>query len=153
MSTPESIPDRNAAHASLESAWAAMRFAVEPGRFCLVGFDEPPGPAELALLEDPPGQLIREGGETTVLARESHLEELTARHPQASVERDLVWIRFEAPMAWELVGFLARVSAALAEGGVPIGAVCGFSRDHLFVASEHLPRAEAILARLFPRTR
>jgi hypothetical protein len=52
-------------------------------------------------------------------------------------------------MAWELVGFLALVSGALASAGVPIGAVCGFSRDHLFVARPFLPATLRTLERLF----
>ena len=48
-------------------------------------------------------------------------------------------------MSWDVVGFLARVTSALAEGGVPLGAICGFDRDHLFLDERHLERARAIL--------
>ena len=77
---------------------------------------------------------------------------LLARHPGAQVERGLVWIRFEAAMGWEVVGFLARVSGALSAAGVPIGAVCGYSRDSLFVAEAHLERTHEILLELFPES-
>ena len=53
-------------------------------------------------------------------------------------------------MNWDLVGFLALVAGKLAEAGVPIGAVCGFSRDHLFVAERFLERTRAVLTTLFP---
>ena len=66
------------------------------------------------------------------------------------VERGLVWIRFDAPMGWEVVGFLALVTGRLAEAGVPIGAVCSFSRDHLFVAESYLERTREVLGGLFP---
>ena len=140
-------------HSDLEQAWAAMRFEVLEGRFCLLGSPDEPTAEDLELLSDPPAQLIREGGETTVLAAERHLEGLRERHPRGRFETDLVWVRFEAPMAWDLVGFLARVSGALAAAGVPIGAVCGFSRDHLFVAASHLAEVERVLGGLFDRVR
>ena len=130
---------------TLDEALAAMTWSVEPGRFALIGFAEPPEPADLAALE-PPGQIVREADETTLLVRAERAGEVLARHPGARVERDLAWIRFEAAMGWEVVGFLARVSGALAAAGVPIGAVCGFSRDHLFVAGRHLADARAALA-------
>ena len=53
-------------------------------------------------------------------------------------------------MTWELVGFLALVTSRLAQAGVPLGAVCGYSRDHLFVARCHAERARGILRELFP---
>ena len=126
-----------------------MRWRVEPAPFALAGFAAPPTERDLACLADPPAQVVREGGETTVLARLAFVEALLARHPGARCERPLAWIRFELPMAWELVGFLARVTGALAAAGVPLGAVCGYSRDHLFVPEAHLPAARAALTRQF----
>lgn len=127
-----------------------MSFRLEPGRFALLGFPEAPDAIDLAALDEPPGQLVREAGETTLLVRQERVAELRRRHPAARVESGLRWIRFEAAMGWEVVGFLARVTDRLAAAGVPIGAVCGFSRDHLFVAEQHLPRALAALRELFP---
>jgi hypothetical protein len=146
---PEEFP--NSPARDLEEALARMRFRLEGGRFWLLGFTEDPLPEDLAALTgSAAGQLIREGGETTLLLCEQAARAAHGRHPGARVERDLVWIRFEAPMGWELVGFLARVTTHLAAAGVPLGAVCGYSRDHLFVAARHLERARAALAELFP---
>lgn len=126
----------------LAEALARMRWSLEPGRFALLGFDEAPDAEDLALLAgDAPGQLVVEGGETTLLLPEARVDTLLARRPDARVERDLCWIRFEADMGWEVVGFLAHVTTALASAGVPLGAVCGYSRDHLFVAARHLEAA------------
>jgi len=127
-----------------------MSWRCEPGRFALVGFAGPPDAADLAQLA-PPAQLIHEVDETTMLVREEQLAALLARRPAARVERELVWIRFDAPMAWDVVGFLARVTGALAAAGVPLGAVCGYSRDHLFVAERWLAPATRALGRLLPR--
>jgi hypothetical protein len=127
-----------------------MTFRVVPGDWVVVGFDGPPGPEDLAALEAPPAQLVREDEETTLLVRASFAPGILARHPGARIERDLAWVRFDAPMDWSVVGFLARVTGELASAGVPLGAVCGYSRDHLFVSRRHLDAARAALGRLFP---
>lgn len=144
-STPLPEPGRG-----LEEVLRRMRWRREPGRFGLLGFPEPPGAAALALLVGSgPAQVIREGEETTVLAPLDALEPVRAAHPQAECEQPLVWVRFELPMAWDLVGFLAHVTAALAEAEVPVGAVCGYSRDHLFLAADAWPRARRALEERF----
>ena len=135
---------------TLDEALAAMSFEVEDGRFALCGFAREPGPAELELLEGAPGQITREGGETSLLISARRLPELLVLHPNAEVEEGLVWIRFRAAMGWEVVGFLAKVTGALAEAGIPLGAVCGFSRDHLFVHEKYLERSLGVLGALFP---
>jgi hypothetical protein len=134
----------------LQEALTRMSWSLEPDTFALVGFDDPPSPSDLACLARPPAQVVRENGETTILLRQSDAADVIARHPTARVETDLAWIRFTTPMSWEVVGFLARVTGALAAAGVPLGAVCGFSRDHLFIARKHLPTARGVLERLFP---
>ena len=126
-----------------------MCFVVEPGEFCLLGFPEPPLALDLADLGQP-SQLVLEAGETSILLGAGAAEAILGRHTGAKVERGLRWIRFEAPMGWELVGFLAKVSGELAAAGVPIGAVCGYSRDHLFVANKYLERVRKVLGALFP---
>jgi hypothetical protein len=136
---------------SLDQALQAMSWEVLDGTFCLVGMEQAPDAEDLALTALEPAQLVREGGETTLLVGDEHAEGLLARHPGARAERDLCWVRFQLPMAWELVGFLALVTGRLAEAGVPLGAVCGYSRDHLFVARAHLPRTVEVLSELFPR--
>ncbi|MFN0006361.1 MAG: hypothetical protein ACKVXR_00510 [Planctomycetota bacterium] len=126
-----------------------MTFTVEHDEFHLIGFPEAPAREDFGALEDPPAQIIRESDETTILVRAEAAVEILARHPGARVERDLAWIRFETPMAWELVGFLALVTGELGRAGVPIGAVCGYRRDHLFVARRFLPAARKALESLF----
>jgi hypothetical protein len=137
---------------NLSSALAQMTFEVFPERFVLIGLAAPPAAEDLALLGEGPGQLVREGGETTWLLEESAAHDLLSRHPSARRESDLVWVRFTAPMGWEVVGFLAKVTGSLAAAGVPLGAVCGFSRDHLFLHERYLPQSLAVLRGLFPET-
>ena len=147
---PSPVPPRPAN--SLATALRRMSWEVEPGSFALVAFHGPPRPEDLGALEGAgPAQVVREGGETTLLVRADLLAPILARHPGAQVQPDLCWIRFRTPMGWDVVGFLALVSRALADAGVPLGAVCGYSRDHVFIARVHLARASAALAELFPQ--
>ena len=150
MGFPETKQGARDASADLEHIRNVMRWEVLDLEFALLGFDEPPVEADLALLGEGPAQVIREGGETTLLVRARNVDALLARHPGARVQRELAWIRFLAPMGWEVVGFLALVTERLARAGVPLGAVCGYSRDHLFIARPYLARAREVLSELFP---
>lgn len=132
----------------LAQARAAMTWRVAPGRFALLGFAEAPQPEDCEAIGET-GQLIREGGETSLLVESSRVPDLQRRHPDARVETDLAWIRFEGAMEWELVGFLALVTGELAAAEVPLGAICGYSRDHLFVAERYLETTRSVLTRLF----
>lgn len=129
---------------NLDEAMASMRWVLEPGQFILVGLERLPDSGDYELL-DPPAQIIVEQGETTLLVAARHEPEIIRRDPAARIERGLVWIRFEQTMGWEVVGFLARITTALANGGVPLGAVCGFSRDHLFINENYMAQARLIL--------
>ncbi len=143
-------PSGEAPARSLSEALSQMTWRVEPGRFALVGFEGGPRVEDLALLGRAPAQIVREPEGTTLLVHEDAVEGVLERHSGAKLERSLAWIRFSAAMDWELVGFLAHVTGALAEAGVPVGCVCSFDRDHLFVAEVHLARAVEVLKGLFP---
>ncbi|MDW8172582.1 MAG: ACT domain-containing protein [Anaerolineae bacterium] len=49
------------------------------------------------------------------------------------------------------VGFLAYVSAALAQAGIPVMAYSSFQRDHLLVAENHFDQAMQVLQTLQQR--
>ncbi len=57
-------------------------------------------------------------------------------------------LTFEMVLPFELVGFLATVSAAFAEEEIPIFAVSAYSTDHLFVREKDLPKAKKKLRTL-----
>ncbi len=120
-------------------------------RFALVGFGEPPTSRAIEVaLGDVGGQIIREGGETTLLVPMAALPEVLACHPGARTELDFLAYRFESPMDWDVVGFLALVTRRLAESGVPVCALCAFSRDYVLVAEKYGHRTSLALAELFP---
>ncbi len=120
---------------TLAEALQRTEAGLLPGAVGVVGL-APGAPDTAALLEGPaPRQVIVEAEEVTALLPWDEAQEVAER-VGAPLEGPFAWLRFETPMAWELVGFLARVTGALAEAGVSLGAVCGYSRDHLFVPWE-----------------
>jgi uncharacterized protein len=54
-------------------------------------------------------------------------------------------ITLDVVLPFDVVGFLAAVSAALAQHNISIYALSAFSRDHILVRAEDLPRAVAVL--------
>ena len=57
-------------------------------------------------------------------------------------------LTFDMVLPFELVGFLATVSNAFAEEGIPIFAVSAYSTDHIFVKEKDLPKAKGKLRTL-----
>lgn len=129
---------------TLEEALQRTRAVLLPGAFGVVGL--PPGAGlDLGrlLAGPPPRQVVHEVDEVTFLGPWEEAQALGG-----AVAGPFAWLRFETPMAWELVGFLGAVTAALAGEGISLGAVCGYSRDHLFVPWDRRLDALAALARL-----
>lgn len=54
-------------------------------------------------------------------------------------------LTFAPALPWNLVGFLARVTAVLAEAGIPLGAVAAYDRDHLFLRASLAERTAELL--------
>lgn len=98
----------------------------------------------------PPGPLPPNGAEPIALVRESEgltlvLERQSARRlglPEAFVCRQ---ITLAAPTDLNSVGILARVTAALAEAGIPVNPVAGYYHDHLFVPVDRADEAMRVL--------
>jgi uncharacterized protein len=100
----------------------------------------------LARVTAPFMQLITEPDVLTLLLPQSDWWVLKPAFPHARVQAPFRVISFDLELPNDLVGFLAVASRALAEAGVPILAICGYSKDHILVREEHLERALAALA-------
>jgi hypothetical protein len=61
------------------------------------------------------------------------------------VETGWACLEVQGPLAFELTGILAGISAPLAAAGVPIFVVSTFDTDYVLVHSVHLERAVAAL--------
>lgn len=87
---------------------------------------------------------VRDGDEITVVLDQARLEE----EGLIRVERDWKMFTFEASLSFDLVGFLATVSTALAEEGVSLFVISAYSTDHFLVKASHLEKAIHALQRL-----
>jgi hypothetical protein len=107
----------------------------------------------LKLLENPelsprgsaPFMILRDALEVTLLIDE--IDYGTIRHAvrNAKIEGGFRLVTFNIELDWEVIGYLALISKILAEAQIPIGAVSAFSRDHLLIKQEHLPKALKVL--------
>jgi hypothetical protein len=85
--------------------------------------------------------VIDDGNEITVVVERSKLREKNV----LQVETDWRLLTFDVVLPFDTIGFLAKVSGALADAKVPILVFSGFSTDHLLVREKDLT---ATLAKL-----
>lgn len=80
---------------------------------------------------------IDDGAETTVVA------ESDAYDPDDAIAVEDGWrvLTFDVVLPFDLVGFLARVTAELADAGVPVFALSAYSTDHVLVKTDDLDAA------------
>ena len=92
---------------------------------------------------------IADKDEMSLLLRADVVEEFAKRLRSAEIS-ELVYrqITFEAQLQPTLVGFIAKISQALAEADIPILAYAAYSRDHIFVPREQFDAAINALAAL-----
>ena len=68
--------------------------------------------------------------------------------PGATEEPGYRLITLEVRLDWNVIGYLAAVTRALADAGVPVGVLSSFYYDHLLVRDDLLEKAEAALQHL-----
>jgi len=88
--------------------------------------------------------VIRDRKETTCLVEEP----VTAGRNLLAVDTGWKVITFDMALPFSLVGFLAKVSAALAGAGISICALSAYSTDHILVKSWDLEKALSTLEKL-----
>lgn len=132
----------------LEKILAATELTIRPEEFVLAGIDPAQRQQVEADLAHLPGaffQYTAEAEVLTLLVTAADWAQIGPNYPQAKVEGPLAVFSFTMAMDWEVVGFLAAVSGVLAAHRIPLGAVCGYYRDHLFIAQKYARQAEAAL--------
>jgi hypothetical protein len=117
----------------IDSVITSSPVAVHEGRFVIARCDTPPPGTHFALTTD--------RNETTVVAAESEAGGLKARERREGYR--LIEIRVS--VAFEAVGFLARLTTAVAAAGVDVYVVSTWSCDYLLVAEPDLPAAVTAL--------
>jgi len=123
---------------------------VAPGTFFLVSlrFED-----WLKLLENPelspretsPFMLLRDAHEVTLLLDEVDYSRIRYAIRDAKVVGNFRLVTFNLELDWNVVGYFALIAKILAEAEIPIGAISAFSRDHLLVKQEDLPKALKVL--------
>ncbi|NOY11351.1 MAG: ACT domain-containing protein [Archaeoglobi archaeon] len=83
-------------------------------------------------------------GKLTLILPEKHLKDLEF----SEVEKGFRLITFRTKLPFDTVGFIAKVSSALAQEGIPILVLSSFSTDHILVRNEHVERAVEILEKV-----
>jgi len=122
------------------------RVEVQPETFYLVGMShkdwsrllEQP---ELSPRAESVFMLLRDTRETTLLIEETDWRAMRHAVRDARVEGDFRLLTFDVELDWNVVGFLARVTEILAEANVTVGALSSFSRDHVLIKQDDLPRS------------
>jgi hypothetical protein len=128
----------------------SARVEVAPETYVLVGLRH----ADWArLLENPElspraesnFMLLRDPFEVTLLVEESDWRAMRHAARDARVEAGFRLVTLDVELGWDVVGFLAHVSAILAAASVPVGALSAFSRDHLLIKQDELGKALRVL--------
>jgi len=85
--------------------------------------------------------LLRDGREVTLLLEEDDWRAMRHAARAARWEGGFRLLTLDIQLGWDVVGFLARVTEILAAEGIAVGALSAFSRDHLLVKQDDLPKA------------
>jgi hypothetical protein len=103
----------------------------------------------LAEVGEPFAALLVDKDEVTLVLTTGDLEDFGRRLPGHTASADSYrLITFDVELEPTLVGFMAKVSAALASAGVSILPFAAFSRDHLLVPAEQFSTAWDALKKL-----
>jgi uncharacterized protein len=91
---------------------------------------------------------IIDNNENTVIIEDFKLD----KKDIIKIERGWKIITFKAILEFDLVGFLAKISTALAKKNISIFAISAYSSDHILIKKEDLNKALKALDRLGIKT-
>ena len=126
------------------------RIEVAPATYVLVGLRhhdwnnllrEP----ELSPSVDVPFLIFRDPYEVTLLLETQEWQRMKHAVRDAKVVENYRLLTLDQELPWTTVGYLARVAEILAAAQISIGALSSFSRDHLLIKQDDLPRALRVL--------
>ncbi|MDT5261027.1 MAG: uncharacterized protein QOC61_31 [Acidobacteriota bacterium] len=89
--------------------------------------------------------LLRDRFEVTLLLEEADWRSMRHATRDARVESGFRLVTLDIELAWNVVGFLARVTEILSGAGISVGALSAFSRDHLLIKQDDLGKALRVL--------
>ena len=100
---------------------------------------------ELSPRADAPFMILRDQHEVTLLIEEDDWARIRHAAREAQVERGFRLVTLDIALPWNTVGYLARVTALLADAGISVGALTAYSRDHLLIKQDDLGKAMRVL--------
>jgi hypothetical protein len=123
---------------------------VSPALYFLVGMRHEDW---LRLLENPelsprgdaPFMVLRDEHEVTLMLDETDWRAMRHAARDARVEGSFRLVTLDLELDWNVVGYLARVTAILSGAGISVGALSAFSRDHLLIKQDDLGQALRVL--------
>jgi len=92
-----------------------------------------------------PFMIFRDKWEVTLLLDEVDFKTIRYAIREAKTRGNFRLLSFDIELDFDTVGFLAQVSKILAEANISIVALSAFSRDHLLIKQEDLPKALKVL--------
>ncbi len=92
-----------------------------------------------------PFMIFRDKWEVTLLLDEIDFGTLRHAIRDAKTEGAFRLLTFDTELDFNVVGYLAEVSRILAEADISIVALSAFSRDHILIKQEDLPRALKVI--------
>lgn len=137
---------------TVEQALRQARFVTDSQEYRLLRL--PPGAITaaagvLAEIGEPFSAVLADQHEVTLIVPAEAVEDFAHRLPGYQVSEPVYrLITLDVVLEHSLVGFMARVAAALAAAQISVMPYAAFSRDHLLVAAPDLDRALAALNRL-----
>ena len=81
--------------------------------------------------------VIKDKNETTVIIDQTKFRDKDA----IEIERNWKILTFDMVLPFKLVGFLSKVSKALADENISIFAISAYSTDHILIKEKDLPKA------------
>ena len=141
-------------NAQLRAILSQAHWQVRPERFVVVGLEPREQILVVQLLSRVTSAFIQflvEPGRLTLILPEQDWREFRPAFPRARIQKPYRIISFTADLPDNLVGFLAAVTSALADAGIPLLAVCGYSKDHVMVLEEDIMKAQDVIEGLVER--
>lgn len=139
-------------HQSVDNALAAAGLYTDGERYALIRL---PSRAIIAAagivaeMSTPFVALLLDKDAITLLVLEDALSDFETRLQEAEIATTRYrLLTLDVELEPELVGFMARISTALAEASISILTYAAFNRDHIFVPEADFDRAHATLKRL-----
>lgn len=136
---------------TLRKLWAATKLKLWPGNYYLLKFEVAAHGSVLERLKDKNSTFVvvaLDELELSVTCHEERLEELKSITGYVNSSAPMRVITFDIALDFDVVGYMAVASKALAEAGISIIPQCAFSRDHILVPALSCDDAMQVLGEL-----